>query len=720
MLENNHISESSTENNQFSQFITVFHGREASERALLVGYGAVIDKLDLKLPLPDKLSLIGTRYKQSSDANWTVFTASYAPTDTLYGHLVFALKYEGVNLLLFKKLFERIGRSEAEALVSIERTGQYSRRIWFLYEWLMEEPLNIPDLKEGNYVPLLDEKLQFALEKSVNVPRQRIRNNLPGRRQFCPLIFKSEKLKTYIGESLEKHSYATLKSVHKDILARTSAFLLLKDSKASFSIEGENPSPTRAMLWGKAIGQAGKKPLTSEELLRLQQIVIGDSRRIELGFRTEGGFIGEHDRSSGFPMPDHVSARSEDLDKLISGLLEAAELMEKRGFHPVLIATAIAFGFVFIHPFVDGNGRLHRYIIHHLLAQTKFSPEQMIFPVSAAILEKIGDYRSVLEHYSHSILPFIEWEPTADHNVEVKNETADYYRYFDATRQAEFLFECVAHTIYRTIPDEIKYLERYDAFKGWLDDHIPMPDKMVSLIVVFLSQNQGRLSRRALDKEFADLEHDEVQLIERKYNDIFQMEEPIRYSIAIRPTPKIINEVKGMKGDLKQAVGGFFNSVNSEAHISLFEFHAYERDYPLLLKMFKSVVEGLHPFEIEFKGFNHFPTNGAFYVEPTSASSSAIIERCNQFKRESNSKTLKDYTEGWTELFGKPHMSIGRKLPPEWIEKAYSLFKEYDAKFWCESIAIRKFNGDRRQFDVIDTLPMLGKGSSSPVQLGLF
>jgi 2'-5' RNA ligase len=71
-----------------------------------------------------------------------------------------------------------------------------------------------------------------------------------------------------------------------------------------------------------------------------------------------------------------------------------------------------------------------------------------------------------------------------------------------------------------------------------------------------------------------------------------------------------------MKSALKQAIGGvFFNSVNSEAHITLFEFHAHERDYPALLKEFKEVVEGLDPLEIEFEGFNHFPTNGAFYIK---------------------------------------------------------------------------------------------------------
>jgi 2'-5' RNA ligase len=720
MADGNQFSGNQPENTYFSQTVTIFHGREAPERALLVGYGAIIEKLALKLPFPDKLSLIGDRHKLYSVEGWQVFTPRHKPSDDLYGHLVFALKYEGVNLLFFKKLFEIIGKNEAEALVSKELKGQYSRRIWFLYEWLMAQSLDIPDLKDGNYVPLLDEDLQYALEQSVNVPRQRIRNNLPGTVDFCPLIFKSAKLKDNVDRELEREAYTISTSISKDTLLRTSAFLLLKDSKASFSIEGESPSQTRAMHWGKAIGQAGSKNLTLDEFLRLQQIVIGDSRRTKMGFRRQNGFIGEHDRATSMPMPDHISARWEDLDALMNGLLEATQLMEKRGFHPVLIAASIAFGFVFIHPFVDGNGRLHRYIIHHLLAETRFSPTGMIFPVSAAILEKIDDYRAVLEHYSHSVLSLIEWELTVDHNVKVKNETADYYRYFDATKQAEFLFDCVGHTIDHTIPNEIKYLENYDTFKVWLDDHIPMPDKMVSLLIIFLSQNKGILSRRALEKEFVGLEHSEVQMIESKYKEIFEMEQPIRYSIVIRPTEEIIGNVKEMKSALKQAIGGFFNSVNSEAHITLFEFHAYELDYPMLLEEFKKVVEGLNPLEIEFEGFNHFPTNGAFYIKPTSDSSRAIIDRCNQFKQECNSKLLKNYTEGWTELFARPHMSIGRRLQSDWIELAYSLFDEFDAKFSCEAITIRKFNENRRQFDVHDELPMLGNGFSSDVQLNLF
>ena len=36
--------------------------------------------------------------------------------------------------------------------------------------------------------------------------------------------------------------------------------------------------------------------------------------------------------------------------------------------NPVIAAAVLAFGFVYIHPFVDGDGRIHRDLIHHVLA----------------------------------------------------------------------------------------------------------------------------------------------------------------------------------------------------------------------------------------------------------------------------------------------------------------------------------------------------------------
>ena len=508
------------DNKHFSQTINVFHERTAPEWGNLVGYGAIIDSMKLPVPIPEQLSLISQKHKRYSKPGWQVFTIKHQPQDTLYNHLVFALKYEGINLLFFKKLFEQLPPSDIEEWIKSEPLSIYSRKIWFLFEWLMQKKLSVPDLREGNYVPLIDEKLQFASKISVNSNRHRIKNNLPGTLNFCPLVYKTEKLEKYLSKNLADKINKLLDRIHKDILLRTSAFLLLKDSKASFTIEGEIPTQNRASRWGRAIGQAGNKSLSKEELLRLQQIVIENSKFLKMGFRTEGGFVGEHDRSTGEPIPEHIPSRWQDIDILMSGLLDTATHLDANSFHPILTAAKIAFGFVFIHPFVDGNGRLHRYLIHHFLAEMKYTPAGIIFPVSAAMLEKLDDYRKVLESYSHPLLDFIQWKKTADNNVEVMNETIDYYRYFDATKQAEFLFDCVDYTINKIIPDEVSYLQKYDAMKKWLDDHFQMPDKIVALLIRFLEQNDGKLSGRAKEKEFANLTTEDANEVEESFKKI--------------------------------------------------------------------------------------------------------------------------------------------------------------------------------------------------------
>jgi Fic family protein len=452
-----------------------------------------------------------------------VFTPKYHPENSLYKHLVFALKYEGVNLLVFKSLFDNIRKNEILSLLCQEPTGQYSRKIWFLYEWLMDERLQIPDLTIKNFVSLIDEKRQYAI-RGIRSSRHRIINNLPGIVDFCPLIHKTPKLEKYISTNLSNEKNVFLKKIHKDVLQRASAFLLLKDSKASFTIEGENPGNNRAMRWGKAIGQAGTKPLSKNEILRLQQIVIESTRFLDMGFIKKGGFVGEHDRITSEPIPGHISARWEDAEKLIDGLIDTNNMLENTEFDAVLMAAMIAFGFVFIHPFEDGNGRIHRYLFHHILAVKRFAMQGMIFPVSASILDRIDDYRKVLESYSQPLLDFIEWKPTADQNVEVLNETIDYYRYFDATKQAEFLYECVEDTIKNIIPTEVEYLINYDEFKRYIDDQFEMPDKTVALLVRFLEQHKGQLSERAKTREFKLLkatEIKEIEEIEDVYKNIF-------------------------------------------------------------------------------------------------------------------------------------------------------------------------------------------------------
>ena len=488
---------------------------------MLAGYSALLKAYDLKVPLPSRLCAISHKHAKYQKNAWMMYTPRHAPEATLFGHFSFALKNEGIELAILKALFDVIDPNEVVKIVKSEPTGSYSRKLWFLYEWLQNTKLDLPDATKGNFINVLDDRLQYSGPERISA-RHRVRNNLPGVPGFCPMIRKTERLGSLVSLNLGERAKEFLESVRSDVLLRAAAFMLLKDSKASFAIEGETPPQNRAERWGRAIGQAGHHCLSHDELLRLQEIVIADFRFIQPGYRIEGGFIGEHERGTGLPIPDHISARPEDVSDLMDSLISVERLHHESELDPVLSAAIIAFGFVFIHPFEDGNGRIHRYLIHHVLSERGFTAAGIVFPVSSVMLNRISQYKKVLESYSRPRLPFIEWFPTDRGNVEVTNETINLYRYFDVTDQAEFLYECIKETVEKTLPEEIDYLKKHDEMKTFITNYLELPDHLIELLMRFLIQEHGRLSKRARKKEFSALTDQEAETLERKFSEIFE------------------------------------------------------------------------------------------------------------------------------------------------------------------------------------------------------
>jgi Fic family protein len=507
--------------NLFSRSVTVFHDRPLpKDAAMVAGYAWLIQDYGLDVVLPEKLVAISHKHQRKAQESWLLLTPRHAPENTAAGHLALALRYEGVDLGVLNALFSVLPSAVLEDWLLQEPTSAYARRCWFFYEWLTGNRLNITDATTSNYVDALDPAKQYA---STPIPssRHRVRDNLPGTPAFCPLVFVTETLESYRAQNLPSAAKTLTGAVHPDVLSRAAAFLLLKDSRASFAIEGERPSHQRAERWGQAIGQAGERPLTLLELERLQRLIIPDSRFVKLGLRKEGGFIGTHDRETGTPLPDHISSRWQDLESLLGGLMALDRRVNNSPLDPVIAAALLAFGFVFIHPFEDGNGRLHRYLIHHVLAERGFAPKGVVFPISAAILRNIHAYKAVLETYSRPRLPLIRWQPTARGNVEVLNDTAPLYRYFDATKMAEFLYACVQETIKTILPEEIRYLERYDTLKTRIAARFDMPDYRLDLLIRFLQQNNGKLSKRKQSKEFSTLTAEEALSLERLYQEVW-------------------------------------------------------------------------------------------------------------------------------------------------------------------------------------------------------
>jgi Fic family protein len=139
---------------------------------------------------------------------------------------------------------------------------------------------------------------------------------------------------------------------------------------------------------------------------------------------------------------EFVPARPEDVRALMDGLVELSERLRAApdSMDPVIAASLVSFGFVFIHPFMDGNGRLHRYLIHESLSAAGFTPKGIILPVSAVIVANLDRYKSALEYFSRPLRDRTSYDPDVPAAPATGND-AIYFRYFDATAQAGFLYE---------------------------------------------------------------------------------------------------------------------------------------------------------------------------------------------------------------------------------------------------------------------------------------
>ena len=488
----------------------------------LVGWAALVQALAIPAPVREPCCVseqhINGSFRKHDE--WTIFDKRYWPGETFAEHLTFALRHEHLDLLILKRIFDVVPALEIEALILAAPTGIPARKAWYLYEVLTGRTLAVDDAPNAAAIDLLDPKLYFTGKPRLS-KRHRVRDNLIGNNRFCPIIRRTKVLEDALRRDLAAKARETVGHTGARLIARAASFMLLADSRASFEIEGERPPRNRLERWGNAVLQAGKHKLALDEIIRLHGVLIEDTRFVRPGLRHNGVFLGERDHQ-GDPLPEFIGARPTDLPDLMSGLLEANDRMLGDGLDPVLQAAATAFGFVYVHPFEDGNGRLHRCLVHHVLAERKFTPPGMVFPVSSVMLDRIDDYRLTLQHHSARLMPFIGWRATLDRNVEVLNDTADLYRYFDCTEAAEFLYGCVMRTVEHDLPNEIDFLRRHDEALRRIMDAVEMPDRLAENLMMFIRQNKGTLPKKRRTGDYKELRDDEVTLIEGIVRDSFE------------------------------------------------------------------------------------------------------------------------------------------------------------------------------------------------------
>lgn len=205
---------------QFTQPVTMFHGRSLSEPAHPAGYAVLIDRYYLRLPLPPRLAGIAERHHPEPTPEWLLLTPRHAPRDTLGGHLEFALKWEGVDLPVLAALFRTVSGDDVAEFVRATPTGRYVRRLWFLYEWLTGRELDVPDLGKVRAVPVVDPDQQFSIRDGALSSRHKVVGNLPGTPAFCPTVRKTPMLERLREKSLGNRAREVMGRTHPDVVAR--------------------------------------------------------------------------------------------------------------------------------------------------------------------------------------------------------------------------------------------------------------------------------------------------------------------------------------------------------------------------------------------------------------------------------------------------------------------------------------------------------------------
>ncbi|WP_085315002.1 Fic family protein [Derxia lacustris] len=434
-------------------------------------------------------------------------------TDSLVGQLTFALKREPLNLCVLGALFEREDVLQGiQAWLEAKPSSKYARIAGHLAEWLTDYRFHYQLPAGVPRVPLLDPR-RYVPGPSVPNPRFGVTHNLVGTPAFSPLIRRTDKLDALLAEDLGSQISAALGRLEPELLARAIDYLYLSETRSTYGLEDEIPDNNRAARFRRLLEQAGEPGGLTEEQVMLWHAEIVESLRFESAYRNGQNWLSRfgHPRN----LADFIPPPATLVEPMMDGVAEVAGMASARTLHPVLAAACAAFGLVFVHPLWDGNGRLHRFLLHHVLRQSGFTPAGMVLPISARMLKDLPRYAALLKSYSRPPTELLEYRLDADSDsIHVTSPQPRWlYACFDATELCEFVLECVKGCVDEDLQEEVAYLRAHDATVRDLEIWLDMRQSQLNLLIAAIVDGHGKLPEHKR-KLAAPLSNDQVVLIE--------------------------------------------------------------------------------------------------------------------------------------------------------------------------------------------------------------
>lgn len=494
----------------------------------LVGTSWLLERYELGAVLASHRSRIGGRRQRlikPDGAVEDIFPRNYWPGDHPLDHVEFVFKYENLSLDLLEQVFRKIKAVDVDHYVAASSTSKYRRRIGFLYEFLTPNTLKAE--VSGNYVPALDPKKYFTGKFRRNA-RWRIIDNLLGSSGSCPLIRRTPTIDEKLKRDWSREIRRLTRETDPRLWSRAVNYLYLKETKASFAIEREEVTPARGERFVAVLARSGTvnpEDLLEESRLTSLQNLIVDPRYAAKGFRDDQNYVGQ--TLPGYQEKVHyVCPPPKLVGTLISGL-RSFRVRSETLPAPVR-AAVVSFGFVYVHPFSDGNGRLHRLLLHESLALDGYTDPGIVLPFSAAMLRDSAAYDRVLETVSQAVNSRVRYHLEKDGTLVLENsrEAEGVWRYPDLTPHVEYVLELLETTVTRDLPEELQTLVQIDRAAAAIKEVVDLPETKLNLLLSLLAGNRGQLSTRKRSSAFSELTDVEVKDIERAFAEAFGQSGP--------------------------------------------------------------------------------------------------------------------------------------------------------------------------------------------------
>lgn len=488
-------------------------------------------------------SSIGTNRRTRELGLYTteIYPPQMAPDPTPADHLQFHIRHEPINLELLARVFQASGPDFVQTWIRSKPTSQYARRAAFLYEFLTGAELQQPSDVRGSYVPALNVERNLAAtseEHGARCSKWKVIDNMPGTRFFCPSPALTPELQKALEYSIPLDYAQIVEEFGEELLSRSASWLTTRESRASFAIERESKEHNRITRFAQvitewtgldapahlAISPTSARPSHDDGILsewrlgHLQRAILGETALISaVGYRKSPVFVGQTSHHS--QLIHYLAPPSDDIARMLEGI--GVFLKRTAGQSSIMRAAVAAFGFVYVHPMIDGNGRIHRFLINDILRRDAVTDPGVILPVSVAIdadATSRRNYESVLDTLSAPLMrkigdavSFDAHPTTYPDGVEsdlhfTKNDLArPTWRYGNYAPHIQYLAQVLHETIAHHMRSEALYLRSHDTARSAMKNVVEMPDTLADAIIRSVTGNTENTVGKKLRRDYPQM-----------------------------------------------------------------------------------------------------------------------------------------------------------------------------------------------------------------------